>query len=195
MKKLFIAATILFACTAAWTSASAQHNVDREVNYYGVDFSKAKTFGAQETGEEFKAAFGGINYLVIYEWSKYNPGRFLHKKIVVRDVEVAQAWNDAIDPENIAMFSPNYALTDGDIAEMVESYEIAETEGTGLIILGELLNKPDNAGSFVFVYFDIATRKVLYSQHIVGGAGGFGLRNYWARALYNALRFKLIPRP
>lgn len=84
MKKLFIAATILFACTAAWTSASAQHNVDREVNYYGVDFSKAKTFGAQETGEEFKAA--------------------------------------------------------------------------------------------------------------VGGAGGFGLRNYWARALYNALRFKLIPR-
>ena len=39
----------------------------KNVNFYGVDFSLAKVYGAAETSEQFKKAFDGINFLFISE--------------------------------------------------------------------------------------------------------------------------------
>ena len=184
MKKLFAIAVAMLALTAV----SAQSPVGRNVNYYGVDFSKTKVFAAAEPGYEFKGAFIRINSLVISEWAKYNPGYFLRKRIDVRDISPTAARNEQIDPSEIETYSSSYAINDDDIAEMVLGYDIAEEEGTGLVIIGTLLDKSLVTGNFVVVYFDIASREVLDCRPIVGRAGGFGLRNYWARALYNALK-------
>ncbi|MDR1671579.1 MAG: hypothetical protein LBR57_03575 [Alistipes sp.] len=184
MKKILLFAAVLFT----WAAVSAQPNVGNEINYYGVDFSRTKVFGARESGWEFKTAFASINTLVITEWPKYNPGRWLGKNIVARDITPTSLANNAIEPGNVETFSSNYGLNDDDIAEMVAGYEIKETSGTGLVIVGTLLDKSIVAGGFVVVYFDVATRKLLYCMPITGKSGGLGLRNYWAGALYNALR-------
>jgi hypothetical protein len=185
---------ILFAIAILTLSvASAQTNVPGEVNYYGVDFSKTRTFGATETGEDFVSAFERINLLIIGEWHKYNPAARLRKTIYVQDISVTQVRNGDIDPKEVATTTPRYALTDADIAEMVKRYEIKESEGTGLVFIGELLNKQTATGTFSIVYFDIASRDVLYRRPVSGEAGGFGLRNYWAGALYRILKvFKFL---
>lgn len=183
MKKILAIAVALLTLT----TVSAQKTVERNVNYYGVDFSKTKVFGADETGYEFKAAFDRINYLVIHEWSKYDPERFLRKRIVTTDISVAQLGNDAIDPFEIKTTSSRYSLTEEDFAEMVSVYNIAEEEGTGLVIVGGFLNKMAETGTFYIVYFDIASREVLQTERLLGRAKGFGLRNHWAGALYSAL--------
>jgi hypothetical protein len=171
------------------TTVSAQSEDGKEVNYYGLDFSKTKTFSAAEPGWEFKSTFESINALVLREWSKYNPGRYLRNRIVLRDISATQMVNDVIDPAEIAVNSSRYRLTDEDIAGMVRRYDLLEQEGTGLVILGELFDKSLATGSFVVVYFDIATREVLEYFDITGKARGFGLRNYWAGALYYALKY------
>lgn len=184
MKNLFALAAAMFVCT----TLAAQPNVGEDVNYYGVDFSKTKTFGAAENGSQFKDAFGRINLLVISEWPKYDPGKFLHKNVAVRDIAPTTAVNNQIDPSGIATSASGYRLSEGDIADMVRGYMLKEREGTGLVIIGELFEKPTVLGGFYVVYFDVASREVLSFRQIIGKAGGFGLRNYWAGALLNALK-------
>ena len=184
MKKLITAVVAIFACT----TLSAQPNVGGDVNYYGVDFSKTKVFGAAESGMQFKDVFGGINSLVIAEWPKYDPGKFLAKNIPVRDISATVSLNNEIDPSLVISTTSEYFISRDEIAEMVRRYDLQEKEGTGLVIIGELLDKSTNMGTFVVVYFDIASREVLHGQGIVGKARGFGLRNYWAGSLYDALR-------
>jgi hypothetical protein len=36
--------------------------------------------------------------------------------------------------------------------------------------------------------FDIATRDIVAEEEVVGYAGGFGLKNYWARTVFNILK-------
>lgn len=184
MKNIFVIAAALFVCSAL----AAQPNVGEDVNYYGIDFSKTKTFGAAETGAQFKDAFTRINTLVIAEWPKYDPGKFLYKNIVLQDISVTTLVNNEINPSDIETTSSGYRLTDDDIAGMVRRYDLKESEGTGLVIIGELLEKSTYLGGFYVVYFDIASREVLSSRQIIGKARGFGLRNYWAGALYNAMK-------
>ena len=184
MKKLFFIIAVMFV----WTNLPAQTNAGHEVNYYGIDFSGTKTFGATESGWEFKEAFDKINALVIAEWRKYNPGKFLDKKIEVMDITATERINDGIEPSAIDSGASVYSLTKDDMADMVSRYELQEGEGTGLVILGEFFDKSNVRGSFVVVYFDIATREVLDFFTIAGKARGFGLRNFWAGALYDGLK-------
>ncbi len=185
MQKLIIAIAItIFGCA----TLSAQPGIESDVNYYGVDFSRTKVFGAAETGAQFKDAFGRINSLVIAEWPKYDPGKFLLKNIVVRNISATTRLNSEIDPSEVVTTSPEYFISKDEVAEMVRRYELRESEGTGLVIIGELLDKSTYNGVFIVVYFDIASREVLHGQGIAGKARGFGLRNYWAGALLDALK-------
>ncbi len=184
MKKIFVLAAALFACA----TLSAQSEVGNNVNYYGVDFSKTKVFAAAESGLQFKDAFIRINTLVISEWPKYDPGKFLSKNIVVRDISATARLNDGIDPSEVKTTSSDYFISKDEVADMVRRYELQEEEGTGLVIIGELLDKSTYMGTFIVIYFDIATREVLHGQGMMGKARGFGLRNYWAGSLYDALR-------
>jgi hypothetical protein len=184
MKRMIFLAVAIFATA----TLSAQSGIGRDVNYYGVDFSGTKVFGATEPGSELKEAFREINSLVIGEWKKYNPGEFLGKNIVIRDITPTGRVNQEIDPAEVEATSSDWSLSKDDIAAMVRRYAIKENSGTGLVIIPELLDKSTYTGGFIVVYFDVATREVLHGEGISGKARGFGLRNYWAGALYSALR-------
>lgn len=188
MKRLLALVAAMLACSAL----SAQTNAKSAVNYYGVDFSKTKAFGVTETGGEMKDAFVAINSLVIAEWSKYNPGRFLGLAVALRDISPTTQVNAAIDPSKVVTASSAHSLTNDEIAEMVRRYELQQTEGTGLVIIGELMDKSLARGSFRVVCFDVVSREVLQCSTLSGRARGFGLRNYWAGALYNALSRKWL---
>jgi hypothetical protein len=184
MKKIFALAIAMLSLSAL----HAQPNVGYTVNWYGVDFSKAKAFAASEAGWEFKDAFDRINTLVIAEWNKYNPGRFLDKDIAIRDISPTSRVNRDMDSAEITSTSSGYYISKDEVAEMVKLYQLKETEGTGLVVIGELLDKSTYMGTFIVVYFDIATREVLHGEGMTGKAHGFGLRNYWAGSLLEAMK-------
>lgn len=186
MKKLFL----LSACILAFATAFSQNPVSEieTVNFYGVDFSQAKAFGVTETGHSFAQTFGRINTLILKEWDKYNPGKYLWKNIALTDLSAVTAANENIDPNEVVILSSGYKLSDGQIEAAVRGYELQESEGVGLVIICEKLDKSALRGSYAVVFFDIATRDIIYTQFGKGKPSGMGLRNYWAGSLYSMLK-------
>jgi hypothetical protein len=84
------------------------------------------------------------------------------------------------------MVTPSH-ITEAMIAEAVASYKLKNTEGLGLVFIMDRLVKAQETGCMHVVFFDIASRKVVYSQRACAEAGGIGFRNYWFRPVKNVV--------
>ena len=78
-------------------------------------------------------------------------------------------------------FNDLVAEAEGDLC--IVSYN----HGLGLCMIMQTLDKPGELGTFVFVLFDIDSRKVISHWTLSGTPAGFGVRNYWAHSVYEAL--------
>ena len=70
------------------------------------------------------------------------------------------------------------------IAEKIKGYPIKETSGDGFIVIATLLDKSTNKATYKVVLFDIETREIIREKEFTSKAGGFGLRNFWAKTIY-----------
>jgi hypothetical protein len=82
-------------------------------------------------------------------------------------------------------------ITEQDIAATVRAYDIRYKEGLGLVFLMDRLVKAQQTACLYVVFFDIRSRKVLYSQRRCEKAGGIGFRNYWFAPVKHAV--KVLP--
>ena len=156
--------------------------------FYGIDFSKGRVYGAADEPEKLRKAFGDINMLFITEPEKYNVAKFVGKPMNDIRVDAVTNMNDTIPLDSIKTVVKGHTLSDTVIAQSVKDLSIVSYEhGMGLVMIMETLNKPAELGTFAFVLFDIDTRKVISHWKLSGQPGGFGLRNYWARSVYEAL--------
>lgn len=187
MKKI-----VLFLFLIAGLSASAQNKevlseID-EVNFYGVDFSQVRVFGASESYEEFKSAFDGINNLFLSEPKKYDVAKFINKQVNGYYVGETADRIKLLDRKEYRTTDENYQVEEDALQGVIKELKIDEDEGVGLILVAELLNKAKNRGTYHIVYFDIQTREILDSWVASGKARGFGLRNFWAYSVLNVLK-------
>jgi hypothetical protein len=58
----------------------------------------------------------------------------------------------------------------------------------GLMIVVESFDKLNSQGSMYFTFFDLASREIILSEKMTGKPGGFGIRNFWAGAIYDNLK-------
>ena len=161
-------------------------NAQTSKNYvYGVDYTHAKVFAADESIADFTKAFEGINMLLLSESDKYDFTRVLGKtaNIVIEPIMKITA---IADYDNMMTLSNIY--DEPNTAEIVRNYELSQTEGTGVVMIAKFLDKPNARATYDIVVFDIATRKILQEREVIGVAEGFGLRNYWARTVYNVIK-------
>lgn len=175
---------MLFAPATAFAQADIADV--SQVSFFGVDFSKVQIMGADESDAQFAAAFDGINYLILAEPAKYDLGRAFRKTVVVEDLSTVSRRNAGLNID-LRGTDPNRTLSDRDMARIVDAYRSAGDTGYGLVIAGELLNKATGYGTYLVMFFDRSNGDIIYSQRVSGRAGGFGLRNYWARSLYDVL--------
>lgn len=180
---------LAFALMVTYT-AMAQTDVVSvpRIDYYGIDFSLARVYGASESKEQFQRTFNAINELVIHEYSKYNIGKAFKKEDVETLLEVTVKNNDAIDPSTIFTYDKRYELSNEQLISLVKQYDIKPHYKVGLVIVAGILNKSANYGGYTVVFFDTDSRDILLTKYVTGIPGGFGLRNYWARSVYNILK-------
>lgn len=190
MKKIALI-TIVWVCMGAFQHARAQKEDLRHINsisFYGVDFTYAKVYGADESAHQFLDAFIRINDLFESEPNKYNASRTfgvggdeLFHKQVKQDV-------DNISRDELFTDDNRYVVTDADIDKVVAKLEKQGDSEYGAVIVCGLLNKTANYGTFTFVVFNQDTGEIIFQQEKAGKARGFGLRNFWAGALLSAMR-------
>ncbi|MEG1983111.1 MAG: hypothetical protein RR037_05195 [Alistipes sp.] len=163
------------------------------VIFCGADFSLVKVRGAGESAAIFAQTFERINGLFISQGEKFDVAKYTRLPIAKYELSVAQkAMKMAFE----ATITDNYSLLCNDhgydcraqIDAQVAGYEIPQNEGLGLVIVANLLDKSNRCGSFYFVCFDIASRKVTSCILAKGKSEGAGLRNYWANSLYFAMK-------
>lgn len=194
MKKLLLVAfalnlsSLMFGQTTADLFNASEH----KVYWLGIDYSHVKLIGsftqfaeAGETGPELikNKYFPAWNALIENEYEKYNVGAMLRKEDLVINtagIDKINAKTKLEDLEGDA--DPNY--TAEQIQKFVKSYDFGIKEGIGVFFLAESLNKNKERGKYHFVAVNLSNKEVLMSEPLIGEAGGFGLRNYWAKSFF-----------
>ena len=184
MKKLVL---LLFLSISVM--AFGQKKDYSNVTFYGTDFSLVKVYGSDNSPYQFQEAFYGMNRLFLSEPKKYNVQKILGITVSAVDLAPVEKQNDKINTSELLINGyGGYELSNEQVEQAIKNLPIESKNGTGLVLVGEVLNKTSARGSFKIVFFDIASRQVLEILDGKGKAQGFGLRNYWAHAMLDAIK-------
>lgn len=188
MKKIVLFSLLLVSTLSFAQSKNALKDVS-EVVFYGVDFSIVGIVGAEEEGYKFIESFGKINELMQREYSKYvKPlGKKTNVNIISVDLEPVAEKNAAMTNKSLNRASEVAPVEEPAIKKVLDGLNIKRTEGYGVILIAEELNKPQNRGIYELVFFNIANKEIITHAKISGKAKGFGLRNFWANSIYNSI--------
>lgn len=179
---------ICLGCRAVAQNYEVLNGID-EFTFYGVDYAQVRVFGAREAAEDFVEVFPRINQLLLSEPEKYRVGKRSKKKVKAKTLSAVRQRNQTVNIDSLLLESTNYyVLFQDQIEEEIKSLPLNETEGIGLVVIAELLDKSKARGLYHVVFFDVKTRNIIETWRATGKAGGLGLRNYWANSLVKVLR-------
>ncbi|MDD2503932.1 MAG: hypothetical protein PHG58_08820 [Clostridia bacterium] len=199
MKKLFVLIVVLISsCILFARGGDSQRTPD--MNFYGVDFSCVKIFGAKEKPDKFLQAFEDINRLIVTEVNKYQFNTFFTKyaREIDRSDEIRRMRFDGfenvsideaiyrirvMDEAGMTTYNKLSKVSEEQLENLVEDFNTGKDTGYGVIYVAELLDRQDGVGKFIAVCFNIKTKKIIFADRVSGKAGGMGLRNYWASPL------------
>ena len=197
MKQLTFIISIIFFVNAA-KSQSVQdlfHSSETKITWLGIDYSHVKLIGDftlfAEWGEyspsEIKQYyFPAWNDLIYSESDKYDVAEMIRKEILVFKTDAIYTINANASIEDMeAKTDPMYSKED--IQTFIKKYDFQVKEGIGVLLVAESLNKYKEYGKFHFVAIDLSNNTVLLHDIIQGKPGGIGLRNYWARTVFNVI--------
>jgi len=192
---LFI--TVLFSISLSSQDMSSIFQT-QSATWFGLDFSEAYFIGSEgfTNPQDIKDRyFNSWNMLIKNEYDKYDLGKYFQKENVEFSLDNVTARNmevkiyDRVIDDNGKMLH----LNDSKVQEIIGSYEFSnEEQGLGIVMIVESFSKTSQMANYYVTFFDIDSKKVLLTQRMDGKAGGFGIRNYWAKTYYQV--FKEIPQ-
>ena len=190
MKKLKIIPCIILILYIIGCSTTPEREKvlsERTVVWMGIDYSLAKFSDIEESPEAVFEKLPAINNVVVNEAAKYNVKKYFRKSEVTYDLTIANSNNSKIDAAKL-MTTGIYTITPDDVKKLINSYNIKDKTGMGLVFVAENMNKSKKTGSYYVCFFDLATKDIIDSERVQGKASGFGLRNYWARSVLEVMK-------
>ncbi|MEX0810620.1 MAG: hypothetical protein WD048_00300 [Chitinophagales bacterium] len=163
-----------------------------ELVWFGIDYTKvqciedAEGSGFTNPNDIVNRMFQSWNGLFISEKDKYDLQGIFKKNEIKYNNESVNKLNSKVDPNQLVKKEAS-EFSEDQLAGMIKKYDSGGNSGIGLVFIAETLNKATEKGSYHLVFFDIESRKILFSKKMQGDAGGFGFRNYWAKSFYLVL--------
>lgn len=191
---------ILFALSFVVAISNAQtakdfFNSSSKVTWLGLDFSNAQLVGefsqfadagSNSTDEVKDKYFPAWNNFFYTEADKYNVSDMIRNSDVDLDIEMIMELNKNADSKKLRTYDAK-RYSEEDIKSFVKKYDLKGKSGLGLVLINETLNKNEEMAYYHFVVIDMASKKVLFQERMIGKPGGFGLKNYWAKSFYNVM--------
>ena len=168
MKKTITVLLVFFASSLSMFGQKLDLNT-KLVHFYGIDFSEVRVAGASENNDLFVGAQSV-------------------KCPVETDITMITEKTRNMDKSKMR----EREISDVKAEDLVSAYSLPHKEGTGMILIARMLDKKAAKGTFDIVFFDIATRNILYTKRVTKKAGGAGLRNYWAHPVYEMIQDKKL---
>ncbi len=178
MKKIVFSLILLVGCINVCLGGQKKKLV---VDFWGVDFASVVVQDYDTPSSKFIDAFGGINTLFVSEAKKYDVKDAFG--VAVNSYKVRNAINNlkALDEVDFMNTDPDEIV----VEDVLQRYPTEE--GLKLIIIAEELDKLAATARYQAVIFDGQTKEVVKTYPLEGKPRGFGLRNFWAGSLYDAL--------
>src|SRR5688572_30218992 len=152
--------------------------------WYGLDFTEARFIGkfdqgfnqnqvsAQEIVSKYIPAW---NRLVIEEPRNFDIKSAFRKNNIYYDTKPVDSLNSKINPEGILTYN-SYVLMKDKLPSMIKAYPEGDKKtGVALVFIVESFDKSYRKGNYWIVFFDIQSRKILFSDYCSGSPSGFGL--------------------
>jgi hypothetical protein len=194
MKRILIA-MMLCGVAGQGVSRAADAATAETLVWCGLDYSMVKMIGTTDFAQPqqiFPGMLVAWNGLFMKEML---PNLEKMAKSVVSDLKAVEARNEKAGPSQIEREDGSRQekvdptdITEAILAGTVRSYELKNETGLGLVFVMDRLVKVQETGCMHVVFFDIATRKVVHSERLCEGAGGFGFRNYWFSPVKRAVK-------
>ena len=197
MKRIF-ALMVVLTLAGAVPSRAQESSADMLV-WCGLDYSKVKMIGSadfRDPGEIFPNMLIAWNGLFMKEMLPHlekmaRPTGSDLKAVTARNEKATPSQIEREDGTRDEMVNATH-ITAADIASIVRSYKLKYDKGLGLVFIMDRLVKAQQTGCLYVVFFDIPSRKVVFSERVCADAGGFGFRNYWFRPVKTAV--EKLPR-
>lgn len=198
MKRILIICIMFMLTGVAFSQTAADVFKPGSYTFYwlGIDFSHVKTIGDfTQFGEagsidayQIKTQyFPAWNNLILNEPEKYDIKGMFKLNELVNDIEMITKVNaDADENAMSATSAPNYTIEN--IQSFVSSYKTEGKNGIGILFLAEALDKNAPLAWFHVIAINASTKEVLLWERVSAKPGGFGIRNYWAGAVYNIIK-------
>lgn len=195
LARKFIFSFILIAVCELSYAQTMQDIFDRKakVTWVGLDFSQAKFIGDRErlgSTSDVQKLIEAWNDLMIKEKSKFDVAGAIDKPKVEEALEVTKEHNANLDVTE--MFSNDvkdyFRFKPDDIIAIVNDYDFKGLSGLGVMFNVESFSKLNEEGSIWVTFINLGTKEVFFSERMTGKPSGFGMRNYWAGAIYNIIK-------
>lgn len=200
MKKIIILLSLSFLISNSTFSQTINDLFDSKsevkITWLGIDYSHVRLIGGfsqfngsgENTAEDIQNKyFPAWNLFVFREADKYNIKKMLRKREVDINIDMVKELNEKADASEFnAHNAPNYS--DEDIREFVNEYKLSNIKGLGVIFIAEYLNKDKAKALYHYIVINNATNEILLHEKLIESAGGFGVRNFWARSFYSAIK-------
>jgi len=195
---LFLSCFILSAFTLYAQKGEDIVRSNKPITWLGLDFSQARHIGIashfKDAGEVTADAvrdkyIPGWNELFINEQKKFDVAKYVHRESVAYALEVTSKPNNKVGANFFSMDPGDYSrLSESDISKAVKAYDFMGKKGVGLLFFVESMSKGKEEASAWITFVDMGTKTVLQTRRATGKPGGFGFRNYWAKAFLNILK-------
>ena len=187
MKKAVVIIASLIFFSKAYSQVDAFKAT--EIAWYGIDFSKARLIGSKgftNPADIRSRYFDAWNRLVLKESNKFDIEKFFKKKVIDYDTTLVKKRNALVDVERLVIDS-DYSFDKNEVQRILNTYGLNAKNGVGLVFIVESFNKLE-AKSFIYVtFFDLSTRKVLFTQRVQGEGRGFSMRNFWGGSILSVM--------
>jgi hypothetical protein len=198
-KSLIILFLLGFTQLAFEQQARDVFNPNMPITWLGLDFSQARFIGDHakfKSVSNTKNLIEALNELMLIEKDKYDIGKMLGKpkilsqsKLILK-LDVTQDHNASLDIGALMADSlgGHSHLEQRDIASIVQHYDFKGNTGIGLMFNIETLNKKKSEALIWVTFVNMDTREILFTEKMSQEPGGFGLRNFWAGAVYDMMK-------
>lgn len=160
-----------------------------DVFYIGLDFQKAKMVGPDfnDPASIVSVFFRSWNNLVLNEADKYRVPQRLKSLNLRYEMGVVEGLNLKVDPSKLVQYN-SHSITEDDVKAAVKNYDLsALKDGIAIGFVVESFDKTTESGTAWVTFIDVASKNVIYTERLMAKAGGFGFKNYWAKAMFGWL--------
>ncbi len=134
----------------------------KDIVYYGWDLSCVKIYDYKLIGKE-KQLTPKVESILGLLSEKFNPN-YLSKKLnknIISEMDMTKIELSKRDFSDLISFI-NFEMTIEDVGKIVNSYNVSQNSGIGLVFIPESMNQLDGFSTVFVTFFDIESKNLLW---------------------------------